>query len=498
MTTTESIPIIRLPRIKDIPPWPEHSFKSIQESLKVIKTVRSGSGKGSNRFREVCRELLELAFSSQGNKIYSHLKKPIHLRAYTYLLANSPHFLEKHHLSESILATFQEVRNPLSALTLIQLILSYFKHFDQLTEKNQLDIVCRYIKAQLAMKSRNNRELAAYNHSSEILFDKDAPLRIANKAIKENTDLLTQSKRLGLRGHEEGRFMFLCRNAYYIGTLENIDIGESHHILNELTKPEVYNAPYKEGQLIGHKVIEILIDRSAGLQISETWQNTIMNIAGDPRVPRTDKNYQQWWQTLGEKRRALMRGWLSRFDLKLFLKVLEQSAQDAGNEDMNRMFPPRKKFMEGLLSEGVITESRLFLCRQAEWFLKRQYKNEDLPNYATVDSAQTSMIYLNLGNKAHMLEGSHSFPVKLFNQLATTSPLNDYSRNYVQDVDLRKKEEKRYIQEFGSHGFLSKAHYDLSWQHDVLEFLKKRGFRIPASSVIRRESLRTYKNRYGA
>src|SRR5690554_8060104 len=99
--------------------------------------------------------------------------------------------------------------------------------------------------------------------------------------------------------------------------------------------------------MLGHAALEILIDRAASGLVSQAWQNTILTIAGDSRVPRTSSDYQRWWPILGEDRQAVVRGWFSRFDLRLFVEVLEQSA--SGETDIERMFRPRKKSMEGLL-----------------------------------------------------------------------------------------------------------------------------------------------------
>lgn len=481
-----------------IPQWPERSFIKIDQSLEKIKRIREGSGKGSEKFTNVCRELLRLVITDRRENLYIYLKSPIYLRAYTHLLLYSTEFHEQTSIDGNVLDQFRTIKNPLSTLTLLQLILAFLKHFDHLKTASGLQPICNYIQEQLNGKQHKGGDISAYCQHGKLIFSLDGPQRIAAKAIEDHIDLTEQFRRLGLRGHEKGRYMFLCHTTYYLKTLEEIPVGKDDPILAELTKPEVFNAPYKEGRLIGHRALEILIDRSAGTQITSDWQNTILGIAGDPRVPKTDSKYQQWWELLGETRCALMRGWLSRFDLELFLKVLEQSARDAGNDEITRMFMPRKKFMEGLLSEKAISESRLFLCPAAERFLKRTCKGGELPSYAQVRSSQTSMIYINLGNKVHMLEGSHSFPVKLFKRLATTSPLNNYSVRRVEDHDLRSGEEHRYWLEHGSDGFLSQNHYDLKWQHEVLQFLQKQGISIPVSSVIRRESIRAYKNKYGA
>ena len=50
--------------------------------------------------------------------------------------------------------------------------------------------------------------------------------------------------------------------------------------------------------------------------------------------------------------------------------------------DVERMFPPRKKFMEGLLSQGLVIQSRLFLSRQAVTELESRYRRDQIPEHA--------------------------------------------------------------------------------------------------------------------
>ncbi|ABP79166.1 conserved hypothetical protein [Stutzerimonas stutzeri A1501] len=137
-------------------------------------------------------------------------------------------------------------------------------------------------------------------------------------------------------------------------------LGDSDPVLDELLKPSVAKAPFEGARRIGHVALEILIDR-AGQEAGEVWQNFILNLAGDPRISSSAVNFREWWQPLGEERIQKVRGWLSKEDLRLFLQAVEQYGLETANMEMQRMFPARKRFLEGLFKLKLIRNTRLLL-----------------------------------------------------------------------------------------------------------------------------------------
>lgn len=478
--------------------WPPTAFKVIRAAELKIKEVSSGAGQGSDKFKKACQTLEKVVLGHDSDSLYSHIRKPIDVRAYTYLLSVNYDLTKHFVLNKRIINRIKEIKNPMSRLSLMQLVRSYFLHFDEISLQSDFKAVCEFLVGQLTtIRTEQGSDLSIYVKNSELLFKPNGPYEIAKMANAKKTDLDELLRSLSIQVYSDGRFLTICRNDYYIEKLKTIPLGSNDPVLAELSKSRVAISRYTENKMIGHVAVEILIDRSEGKELSQYWQNTILAIAGDPRVPKNSSKYQRWWSIIGEKRISLMRGWLSRFDLKLFLEVLEQSAKEKSDDEIQRMFAPRKKFMEGLLEEGVIYESRLFLSRTAELFLKRHYKDEDLPAYARLDSSRTSMIYLNVKNKVFIIEGSHSFPLKMFNKLSNKSVLNNYSIKRVNDHTLRNMEVFYYENEFGNdHGCISQNHYDLVWQHSAIEFLKKNGIVVAPAKLLPKKSYRAYKAKY--
>jgi len=439
--------------------------------------------------------------NNHGN-IQNFIKSTVDVRAFTYLLSSSEQFANRIIITDALLSHLAQIRSPLSRITLTQLIRTFLIRFDLVANENDLIAWCDFINQELVRFEGVNStsELKVYANNRKLIFLPHGPSEIVKYAQRENIDFDGMLRRFALTGFTDGRFLILCRYQYYLATLKKLKVGENHPVLIEVCKKDVVNSPYSSEKQLGHIILELLIDKSAGNIISNDWQKTILTIAGDPRVPKSSSNYQQWWALLGDKRIALMRGWLSRFDLKLFLEVLEQSAKDASNSDMSRMFTSRKIFMEGLFNKGLITESRLFLSSYAERYLKRHYRKKELPEYARVSSQQTSMIYLNIAGRVHMIEGSHSFKLKLLDRLPTASSVSKYDVKTISDSEFRTTITQQYWNEFNYADGIRELVHDVhfNWQHNAIMFLRSKGIKITAGDVISRESYRYYKSKFGA
>lgn len=493
---------MRLPDLVfNLPDWKDTDFRLVKEAEKAMQIIARGAGKGSDQFKDACRKLLNMALQGHAEKLPASINSSIDVRAVTFLLGSSEEFSKHVVLTRALLDKLVMPRNPMSKLSLVQLIRAYFVRYDTIANNDVLTDWRELINFQLNQLNQKNghNDLASYAKYAAVLFSTSGPTDVVAFAKSKTLDLDGALSLLGLKGFSNGRFLTLCRYQYYLETLKTIPVGSEHDILHEIVKKDVVTAPYDSSSLLGHALLEVLIDRSAGNAISPAWQSVILTIAGDPRVPTSNQNYQQWWVLLGEQRIALMRGWLSRFDLALFLKVLEQSAKDGNIGDMERMFESRKRFMEGLLEQGFVSHSRLFLSKHAEHYLRRSFKKEELPEYALVDSAETSMIYLNLEGKVHMIEGSHSFKLKLLDNLPTQFKLLDYSKRLYFDYEFRAKIARSYLEEYLNRRGIEELTHDvhLNWQHRAIQFLTEHGIPVTAYELIGADRYREYKSKFG-
>jgi hypothetical protein len=225
-----------------------------------------------------------------------------------------------------------------------------------------------------------------------------------------------------------------------------------------------------------------------------------MTIAGDPRVPKANRRYQQWWYLLGEHRIRKVRGWLSRVDLLLFLDILEEFGRSTGQDDLKRMFPARKAFLEGLHRQGLIFESRLFISNNAEKYVKRNYQRQDLPEYAKVQDAYRSMIYLKVGDY-HMIEGSHSFKLWIFKDLPADSSIFDYAVKYFTADELSYDLKRACLQAGTNYSQrpVSIIHnpHSFAWQASAISALRNLGVRLDLEKLFSATDYQAYKRRHG-
>ena len=494
----KSVPTLRF----ELREWKPQDFRVLRESRQKVETIGKSAGQGSGRFKQARDSIRSAALVGGNGRLISQMRQAIDARACTDLLANDSEFVGAVVLNRELLDHIGSLRIPMSRLALTQLIRCFFVHFDAVGEGRDLSDWCHFLQLQLHSYAQRGgaSELKTYAVNADVLFRPDGPERIVQRALNTQVDFDVLVQRLGLTGFSDGRYLTLCRYQYYLQTLKDIEIGADHPVLKEICSEEVINAPYSEGKLLGHAILETLIDRTGTAAISKPWQSAILSIAGDPRVPKTHESYQKWWAILGEKRIAMMRGWLSRLDLKIFLKILEQSAKDGSNDDMERMFVSRKRFMEGLLKQGHVLESRLFLSDQAIRYLNRHYKRDELPGFAKVASPNTSMIYLNIAGKVHMIEGSHSFKLKLMDKLPKSANVNDYGVQRFRDSDFRTSIVSRYYREFDERDDLLELTHDihLNWQSRAIAYLRKKGISIDVGEMIDRSRIREYKTKFGS
>jgi len=491
-----------LPKLNfQLPEWKESDFVAVKEASDKLRRLAGDAGKASPRFLKA-QEYLKQRFSQGGSDLaLTGITDALHARAFVHLIDNDERFSVPGIVNERLLERIESVRNPISSLTLIQLIRVFFMRFDTVSEAAGLDTWCQFLQRSLS-RYRNAKgggvlqNLAFLAHE---LFRANGPERVVNQAYAQQIDFDGLVHRFGLQEYSGGVYLHRCRNLYYIQTLKALEPGASDPVLAELCKPSVYGAKFSDGRFLGHEILEILIDRSPQSGITEAWQQVILTIAGDPRVPKTSIKYQRWWSSIGDARIAKVRGWLSRLDLKVFLEVLEQAAKDGAESDMERMYKPRKAFMEGLLDQDLVSDSRLFLGANAHSYITKNYQPEDLPAYAKVNSPKTSMIYLNIAGKVHMVEGSHSFKIKLLDRLPERQKVTSYDKKIFSDGYFRSELMFDYLREFGhSNEALEMAHdVHFNWQKRAFAYFVYRGVKVDSLKMIHSDQRRAFKKKVG-
>lgn len=493
---------MRLPELKfNLPEWRESDFALLRKSQEKMKALAGKSGKGSDRFKNACQRLWRLAITDQGAAIPAAIHNSIDVRALTHLLADNKEFIEKVTVNLALLESLYTPRPKLGSLSLLQLIGAFFAHFDQIAKKEVFNRLCEIIILEICQRNvdSNNDEFANLYKYRNILFTIDGPVNVVEFSKVNNLDLDQTFKKMSLHNYHGGRFQQITRFHYYLHTLRNIPVGQDHPVLTEVCKQGVYNALASEGRLMGHEILTILIDRTGHQKVSDSWRNVVMTVAGDPRVPSSSKKYQQWWAILGDERVSKVRGWLSEFDLRLFLRVLEEYGHSSGNQSLQRMFPARRAFLKGLLDQGLISHSRLFVCGHAENYLKANFRQQELPEYARMKDASRSMIYLEVGGLS-IVEGSHNFKMWIFPKMPPNAELKRYGGETFDPDDLSYGLKRKYLNTFGRLGpsVLAITHNpNITWQASAITQLRQLGLRLDVEELFSQEDYRQYKARFG-
>lgn len=325
----------------------------------------------------------------------------------------------------------------------------------------------------------------------------DGPKWLAKKAWQDKVDFDEVVRELKLDQYVGGRFLTVARSIYYLEELRRIDPAKPHPILDEVQKSEVYNCPYGKDQLLGHEILRLVISRSPQHGVHPDWQNVVLAIAGDPRVSNLNRMYQKWWSQLAPDLKQKVQGWLSKLDLDLFLKAMKEYTDQSGDRELQRMFPSRKVFMEGLLKSNLVTGTRLYLAPKAEAFLKRNYKPEHLPSYSIVKGVSKSIIHLQLGS-VHMIEGSHSCKLWVYRRLHSSAVVFDYALDEVR-YEMLTQGLFESMRRKGIDDVYAFTHRPESfkWQRECMYALREFGIKLNPKEVLTPMDYTRYKRLYG-
>lgn len=438
-------------------------FADLQAQLAQL----ADGGNADNR-RSQQRQQAILQAIQNGEKIQSFLQTPSDLRWCLSLWRTSSVFFRLAPFNSEVLKSLkQSLKNP-SRLQLWQLIQLYLEHYNTLPSHRGLATFLQEKLQNLPERPHESQEMHSYRQHAAYLFASDGIQSLISHAQHAPQSLVELCKAWHVP--EQSLFAQQARVGYYLKPLENLTVGDDHALLDEIQQEAVKSTSMSDELLLGHHAAKLLMDKvlAAQADLPENWRHRILAILDDPRVPRSSPSFQRWWGRLDRKYVNAMRTWLSKLDLRLFLNILEEVARTHNRKDMLRMYPARKRFLEGLHAQGLITESRLLLGKQAENYVREQFDKRDLSGFGKLGSADASLIYLNLQG-IHFLEGTHSFQVRVYQDLPIEG-LADYEVDKFSMATIRK---------YPADVTVKHAHSPVPrWQHRLIESLGQAPFKL--------------------
>ena len=451
------------------------NFKNtITEVTQYLEKKEKSIGTNGHRFTDAYN-FLNTNICHHGLSIIDTVNSSIKVRALSKLISEKQISItvdDLRHLSKN---------NVRPSLLLISSISMYFfKYYDKLTSIS-INELGEWL--QVAHLSRNKK----ISSSDKSLFSTSGVAWLLGQSGESGTlDGTLQAE--GLNQYKGTRFYEIAQLTYYVKELEKLEPNETCILFDEIKKQSVYETQYEGDMLLGHKILEVLIDKIKS-DVSEEWQKVVIKIAGDPRVPKDAENYRLWWMALGEARMTKVRGWLSKVDIESFLKVFDEYAKYKRNENMIRMYLARKTFLMGLLNKKQVLNTRLYLSPPIQKFLKARVDGEDsMPTNTRLKGVDMAIIYLDLGNGIGMVEGTHSFKCHLYKDIDSDDVAFNYSLREVHKDDLM------YMVADQMNAI---THSPKSWQNNVIQQLARWGLSINPSDVLSGADYRSYKNRYG-
>ena len=354
-----------IPKLQDIQ-WERVTEQWVKLTANT-KKIADGAGQ-SQEFKALEEGVRRLVLQSDFEQVKKILRKRRGVRVLTQLWIDNED-VRQHSLNESFIDHIRKLHPKLGMSSLMNLIALLYRYFDTLNIGSIFEKLATWLQEQIDLRLRDRKKasetiLSTLHQHQNWLFDLSAPKAVVDLAKKNHLDLNDQLKKLRLNDLPQGRFLNICHAQYYLETLKEIPVGESHEILAEISKSEVAKMPYQDGKRIGHIALEIIIDRSGGVP-SSVWQNFVLDMAGDPRIANTAKNYREWWQPIGEQRIKTVTSWLAKEDLRLFLQALREYSLNSNKNDLKQMFPAREKFLTGLYNSGLVKNARLILSNRA-------------------------------------------------------------------------------------------------------------------------------------
>jgi hypothetical protein len=490
--------VIRLPETRArLPEWPLQVMQRWVDLTERVARTSEQAGR-STAFERMVRVLREMVRSNRFEGLDDLLAQRPAARALTWLWLTDE-AVRRRLLSASLLDALLELQAPrLSRMSLMYLVTLYFREFDRLDSLGRGPGLRAHLQRRVleqvgllpefASVGGRPDPLRTLKQQGAWLLALDGPLQLARQTSQRGAELGETLSALGLSGIETGRYGDICRAHFYLNTLQELAPGQWHPVLDELLKPQVAKAPYKGELRIGHAALAILIDRSSA-DPGERWQSWILSLAGDPRISSRARSFAEWWRPLGEARIEKVRGWLSKEDLRLFLQALEQYGHESGKADLQRMFPARKVFLEGLYRLGLVRTSRLMLGSTAQAIVRRILGKDLMTSFAKLTGAMSdkAVIYLDCGEFC-LVEGSHSFKIWVYLEPPSARLVN-YEINEFSHSDLTVGVPADYERSFPDYYYTDVVHSG-PWQWKVFDFLADNGIELDIEQLMTREDYR--------
>jgi hypothetical protein len=188
---------------------------------------------------------------------------------------------------------------------------------------------------------------------------------------------------------------------------------------------------------MGAAALQIMVQRVAkegGRKWSGDWPRWIPRLGCDPRHGRATAEGAKWWGWATPDELRLAQQGITMRDLRFFIEFLRQSLQGTDKEPQ---FALRSRFLLGLLDADKIESARLALNWVTYERLDAKYRDVWSVAHLSQTSDDTSMICLKCADDVYVIEGTHSFGLRMFHKTFPVHGFWERPKQTYQDRELR-------------------------------------------------------------
>lgn len=306
----------------------------------------------------------------------------------------------------------------------------FFSHFDQLPSSGLSRLCELLVDAYDSIESEENGPVALWRHYRMLIFSPAGHQCVAGSAGQSET-LHLLMERFAIPS--DGRFAECLRQVFFLNAVRDSPIGKEVSALAEIEALKSERASVS--QLMGAAALQIMVQRVAkegGRKWSSDWSNWITRLGCDPRHGRATAEGAKWWGWATDDELRLAQQGITGRDLRFFIEFLRQSLQGTNKEPQ---FEDRSRFLLSLYEAGKIESARLALNLTTYERLDPRYRDVWSVAHLSKTSDDTSMICLKCSDQIFVIEGTHSFGLRMFHK---DFPVSDFWENPLKTYQDRK------------------------------------------------------------
>jgi hypothetical protein len=252
-------------------------------------------------------------------------------------------------------------------------------------------------------------------------------------AAGTNETLPSLMERFGIPS--DGRFVECLRQVFLLAALRGCPLGQEIPALAEIETMKRDRA--SASQLMGAAALQIMVQRVAkegGRKWTGAWPDWITRLGCDPRHGRANAEGAKWWGWATDDELRLAQQGITGLTLSFFIDYLRRSLHGTEKEPQ---FALRAQFLRCLFDSGKIRSARLALNWAAYQRLDQKYRDVWTVAHLSATTDETSMICLKCVDDIFVIEGTHSFGLRIFHQSFPIPDFWERPKQTYQDRELR-------------------------------------------------------------